>query len=461
MLRSGWFWLIWLMVVGFPWLLSLKGRGRDLVTLSVLANIIYLCFYVLMVPSGDRFTTAMTALGLLGLNLALRFASPSLDRRLLKLARSRPALVFTTALTAGVVPLGLIEVTCRILTDLDVLKYHQGIQTVWRSGHDDWRLATITGDQDREPDPVLLWRPAAHKPFNSQRFKGPLAENPKPTHVVRIMCYGDSLTDGPPKGGWPSWFQSTLDKQPPIRGRRFEVINAGVAGYSSHQGLMRFLQEVDQYRPDLLLVSFGWNDAAEAIGQPDKTFRIPPRPVVLCQRALIRYRTYLVLMYYSRGWRTQPPVADAGPHNPRVTVEDYLTNLERFRAEAHNRGIPIAVLTRPHKLPPEALSQDTTWRGLVPKYNTALIDWAQHRDVPVIDVQRFFQQLPGSLFSDECHLTTQGYQRMAERVRDQLVSNPYGSPPLAWAERLSLKFSPRFNDRGQRVSLLDLIPLPP
>ena len=47
----------------------------------------------------------------------------------------------------------------------------------------------------------------------------------------------------------------------------------------------RFLQEVDRYQPDLVLVSFGWNDAAEAIGQPDKSFQAPPWPVVLCQCA--------------------------------------------------------------------------------------------------------------------------------------------------------------------------------
>ncbi len=230
--HSGWFWLLWLMVVGFPWLLARKGRGRDLVTLAILANLLYACVYVLLVPSGDRFTTAIAALLLLGVNLAVWFASPSLERRLLKLARRRPALILTTVLSAGIIPLGLIEVTCRLLTELRVLKYRQGIQTVWRSGHDDWRLATITGDQHREPDPVLLWRPAAHKPFNAQHFKGPLAENPKPPDVIRIMCYGDSLTDGPPKGGWPSWFQTLLDEQPPIPGRRFR----------SHQCRRRGLQ---------------------------------------------------------------------------------------------------------------------------------------------------------------------------------------------------------------------------
>ena len=135
---------------------------------------------------------------------------------------------------------------------------------------------------------MLLWRPVTHGPFNSQRFKGPLAELPKPPDVYRVMCYGDSLTDGPPRGGWPSWLHRLFSEQSPAPGRRTEVLNAGVAGYSSHQGLLRFLQEVDHYQPDLVLVSFGWNDAAEAIGQPDKTFKIPPWPLIVSQRALVR-----------------------------------------------------------------------------------------------------------------------------------------------------------------------------
>ena len=278
-----------------------------------------------------------------------------------------------------------------------------------------------------------MWRPAAHKPYNNQRFKGPVVGVPKPKDVVRIMCFGDSLTDGPPRGGWPSWLQTLLNQRPPIAQRRFEVINAGVAGYSSHQGLLRFLQEVDRYEPDMLLVSFGWNDAAEAIGQPDKTFQVPPWPLVMSQRVLIQYRTYLVLMYYSRGWRTQPPSASEGPVQARVSVDDYIANLDRFRNEAQARGIPIAFLTRPHKLRPELLSRDATWRKSVPTYNAALTEWGRRHDITLIDVQQVFENLPETLFSDECHFTPNGYEHMAEVIRDHITKGP-DRPSLSAAE---------------------------
>ncbi len=312
--------LLWSSVFGFPWLLTRAGRerGRDLPALALFVNLVSACIYVLLVPDGKR-GMAVVAGGLFALNLAAYFARPALVRRITGLVRARPVLIMMTVSAALVVPLGMVETMCRVLTDTHILKYHTGIETVWRSGHDDWRLATITGDEHREPDPVLLWRPVAQKPYNAQRFKGPIVKNPKPANVVRIMCFGDSLTDGPPKGGWPSWLKTSLDQHPPGGApQQFEVINAGVAGYSSHQGLLRFLQEIDRYNPDLLLVSFGWNDAAEAIGQPDKTFQAPAWPVVMCQRALIQYRTYLTLMYYSSGCAQAP---DHDGWAPAVTRE--------------------------------------------------------------------------------------------------------------------------------------------
>jgi lysophospholipase L1-like esterase len=433
--RSFWEVVLWVLVVVFPWLLVRAGRRRDLAFLAAMWGILCASAQVLANPSGERHEAVIACGVLLAIDLAGWLLPETLELKLLKLARTKGAKILLLSLGFGLVPGALFERGCRLLTDWHLLKYHQAIQTVWRAGHDDWRLATITGDENREPDPVLLWRPVTHTPFNAQRFKGPLAEVPKPRDVFRVMCYGDSLTDGPPRGGWPSWLdrllKETRTEDPDgsagrTAGRRTEVLNAGVAGYSSHQGILRFLQEVDRYQPDMVLVSFGWNDAAEAIGQPDKTFKIPPWPVVACQRALVRYRAYLVLMYYTQKLRAEPPVSAPGPVSPRVSVPDYLANMERFRSEAARRGIAIAFLTRPHKLPPDELSRNQTWRGTVPQYNAALRAWGRALHVPVLDAQQYFETLSPELFSDECHFTPQGYERMARLVREELVTARQG-----------------------------------
>lgn len=61
------------------------------------------------------------------------------------------------------------------------------------------------------------------------------------------------------------------------------MLNAGVAGYSSYQGLLRFKQEVARYEPDLIFVSFGFNDLPPAIGEPDNYFKPPPYLIVSLQ----------------------------------------------------------------------------------------------------------------------------------------------------------------------------------
>ncbi len=85
-------------------------------------------------------------------------------------------------------------------------------------------------------------------------------------------------------------------------------------------------------------------------------------------------------------------------------------------------------MTRPHKLPPEELARNGTWRGSVPSYNEALRAWGLAKKVAVLDAQRFFERLPSELFSDECHFTPQGYERMARMVREEIAGETGDSP---------------------------------
>lgn len=48
--------------------------------------------------------------------------------------------------------------------------------------------------------------------------------------------------------------------------------------------------------------------------------------------------------------------------------------------------------------------------------------------MPVIDAQHYFARLSTDLFSDECHFTPQGYERMAQMVRAEVLEgNKTGS----------------------------------
>ena len=45
-------------------------------------------------------------------------------------------------------------------------------------------------------------------------------------------------------------------------GRQIEVITMAVPGYTSHQGLAWLRHDIDYLQPDMVIVSFGWNDVS-------------------------------------------------------------------------------------------------------------------------------------------------------------------------------------------------------
>jgi acyl-CoA thioesterase-1 len=69
-----------------------------------------------------------------------------------------------------------------------------------------------------------------------------------------ILAFGDSLTAGygtTPEYSYPSVLDRSISQK---------VINAGVSGETTTQGLARFQGVLDQYQPDLVLLMEGGND---------------------------------------------------------------------------------------------------------------------------------------------------------------------------------------------------------
>ncbi len=339
--------------------------------------------------------------------------------------------------SSAVVTFGAVEYLARLATDVGLLEYDSGIKTMLPPGTEDWRLAHITADKYREPDPVLLWRPLDRRPYTSQRFKGPEIAEIKPPGTFRVFCYGDSNTDGPKQGSWPARLQTLLGERG-APGIRFEVLNAGVAGYSSYQGLLRFRQECARYEPDLVLVSFGWNDVATALGAPDKAYRPPSPAAIALQRALLRYRFYRLARFYLP--RPEPEARELV--GPRVPRDDYIANMEDFLDTAGAHQAEIVFLTRPHREKRAVLLEVRhNWRGEIPLYNRDLLSFGERTGQLVIDVQEIFETRYPDLFADGAHFTPQGHGVMAIllleqlsaagllRARDAAGGRPHGPPP--------------------------------
>ena len=80
--------------------------------------------------------------------------------------------------------------------------------------------------------------------------------------VLRIACIGDSWTFGmnvEQDQTYPARLEALLNARRPTSG--VEVMNFGVLGYSSFQGLQLLKTRVLDLQPDVVVIGFGMNDS--------------------------------------------------------------------------------------------------------------------------------------------------------------------------------------------------------
>jgi lysophospholipase L1-like esterase len=115
------------------------------------------------------------------------------------------------------------------------------------------------------PPESLKQIPTWNISLNSQGFRDVEFQTIKRTTSFRIICFGDSWTFGANVGQdttYPSQLGTLLNEEFP--GKDFEVLNLGVLGYSSYQGLQLMKRIVNDFSPDLVIIGYAMNDASIA-----------------------------------------------------------------------------------------------------------------------------------------------------------------------------------------------------
>jgi hypothetical protein len=95
--------------------------------------------------------------------------------------------------------------------------------------------------------------------INSRGFRDEERNYEKPANTYRIAVLGNSWTEAlqvPLEETYTSVLQKNLEESSCFAQRRVEVLNFGVAGYSTAQELLLLEQEVWKYHPDLVLLAF-------------------------------------------------------------------------------------------------------------------------------------------------------------------------------------------------------------
>jgi lysophospholipase L1-like esterase len=165
----------------------------------------------------------------------------------------------------------------------------------------------------------LRGNPVWNVSINSQGFRGPDFSLTKRPSSFRIACVGDSWTFGANVSQdrtFPQRVAALLEREHP--GVEFEVLNLGVMGYSSRQGLELLKRYVLDLQPDIVLIGFAMNDAIvsgwrdkDAIGRPQTT---PGR----LNRLLDYAESYKLVRYWQSRLRYKP-----------WTIGDYLEKVGR------------------------------------------------------------------------------------------------------------------------------------
>jgi hypothetical protein len=109
--------------------------------------------------------------------------------------------------------------------------------------------------------PYLYQMNPAHEKVNSFGLRDDEFTLEKPEGVFRILVLGDSLPYGRVVG-MKKTFPNQLERIYLDKGKKVEVINAGVSGYSPYNELYYYLEEGRKFKPDMIIVAFCMNDVA-------------------------------------------------------------------------------------------------------------------------------------------------------------------------------------------------------
>lgn len=307
-----------------------------------------------------------------------------------------------------------------------------------------------------EGDPLLLWRlkpslnnvywdftPVStnshHLRINPPNLRGdsrylPVNHelNSKAPGTIRIVCLGDSVTFGyrvPPV--WPErptdydplWLPYPMLLEQHLRavnpGRQIEVVTMAVPGYTSHQGLAWLKRDIDWLKPDLLTVSFGWNDASKSDVPDRESLRFNWSSVAV--RWVIDHSQAFA---HATKWLRSPGNAPAPRRNPvpRVSEREYVENVSGIVKLARERGAGVIVVAAPYR----DLVTNPAEGELMVRYRTALRTAMQRMNIRFMEIRELTEAgspANDGWFGELIHPNHMGHRLMTAELCSVLQTN--------------------------------------
>lgn len=329
-----------------------------------------------------------------------------------------------------------------------------------------------TGAADRCPgyrdnilwvcDPLLYFRinPAQvieGRPLNRAGFRSAEFE-PRVEGATRVLALGDSCTYGllsPDQTNgleilsepYPQKLQRLADER--LGPGRLEVLNAGVPGYNTYQGLLLLRGKLRGLRPDVITIRYGWNDLAMAREQAFGNAFVESDSAVarFLENLLLRTKLYPFARRLGMEMRARSSATNGSAANfpdewrPNVPLALYERNLRRLVDLGRAQGAEVWLLTSPDPFAtPEDLARYAaadersnahltlavngvpTFERLVEihdEYNEVVRRVAAETGAPLVDMAALYGRHPAAdLFAagDVIHPTDAGHTLEAEAL---------------------------------------------
>ena len=207
--------------------------------------------------------------------------------------------------------------------------------------------------------------------------------------TLRIVAFGDSTTA--PRGTMAVYATLLERELNRADGSAVEVVNAGKSGNTTAIARRRFEADVLMRAPAVVIVQFGINDSMVDV------------------------------------WKTPPA------NSPRVSLEDYRTNLRHFVAASRAVGAKVILMTpNPLRWTPGMVTKygrapydpavPEGFNVVVARYAEAVRALAAELDAPLVDVARAFEDAEAidALLLDGMHPNQAGHDLVARLLAEQL-----------------------------------------
>jgi lysophospholipase L1-like esterase len=305
-----------------------------------------------------------------------------------------------------------------------------------------------------EGDPLLLWRLKPNLDHavwdftvlstNSDHLRSEQSSRslkPKPPGTIRIVCLGDSVTFGyrvpvvwpdRPTEYDPDWLPYPMLLEKHLRaanpGRNIEVITMAVPGYTSHQGLAWLRRDIARLQPDLLTVSFGWNDASLS-DVPDRDairtnwYAVGVRWLIDHSQAFAHATRWLrarEALKHQAESKTRPPIRPRPA--ARVSQQQYLDNMLAIVDLTRQRRTAVIIIAAPYR----DHSSEAPEADLMLQYRIALGSIMRQRGVPFLEIRELTEDAyPANegWFGERIHPNHMGHRLMASELVKLIASD--------------------------------------